>query len=262
MVSMSNPINVNPSICRIELLQYLSEYLALSRYKDYCPNGLQVEGKPTISRIVAGVSASQRFLDEAVLLKADAVLVHHGYFWKGENACLTGHRRQRIKTLLAQDINLLAYHLPLDGHPEIGNNAQLAKLFDWKVTGRFGDQDLGFLGELDIPITQAALQDRCRNRLNRTPMVIGDDINKVIRKIAWCSGGGDGYFEAATALGVDAFFSGEISEPAVHLARESGVSYFSAGHHATERYGVKALAEHLALQFDIEAIFVDIDNPA
>ncbi|MEY4593187.1 MAG: hypothetical protein RIR18_2082 [Pseudomonadota bacterium] len=252
---------MSQGVKRDELARYLDNLLAVPRFRDYCPNGLQVEGAPTISRIVAGVSACQALLNEAVRLKADAVLVHHGYFWKGEDSRVVGTRRLRIKTLLTNDINLLGYHLPLDAHPELGNNAQLAKLFDWQATGRFGDQDIAWVGEVGSALSVKALRHQCQSVLKRTPLVIGED-SQIIRRIAWCSGGGDRYFEEAIARGVDAFFSGEISEPAVHLARETGVAYFAAGHHATERYGVKALAEHLASNFDLECSFVDIDNPA
>jgi dinuclear metal center YbgI/SA1388 family protein len=248
------------AVDRDVLAQYLDELLAVSAIRDYCPNGLQVEGRSDIRRIVAGVTASQALLNEAVSTGADAVLVHHGYFWKGEDARLLGTRRQRIKTLLANDISLFAYHLPLDGHAELGNNAQLAKMFGWQAQGRFGEGEVGWFGEVTEPLTLSELTNKTTEILARTPLIIGDGWKK-IRRIAWCSGGGDSYFEAAIALGVDAFFSGEISEPAVHLARESGVAYLACGHHATERYGVKALAEHLAEQFDIDCEFIDIDNP-
>jgi dinuclear metal center YbgI/SA1388 family protein len=252
---------MSEGVRRDELARYLDDLLAVPRFRDYCPNGLQVEGSPTISRIVAGVSACQALLDEAIRLKADAVLVHHGYFWKGEDSRLIGARRSRIKTLLTHNINLFGYHLPLDAHPELGNNAQLAKLFGWQPTARFGDQDIAWVGEAETTFSVEALNHQCQSLLKRSPLVIGDG-SKFIRRIAWCSGGGDGYFEGAIAQGVDAFFSGEVSEPAVHLARETGVAYFAAGHHATERYGVKALAEHLALTFKLDCTFVDIDNPA
>lgn len=245
---------------REELLEYLDGLLMPGKFRDYCPNGLQVEGRSEISRIVSGVTASQALLDAAVERDADAIVVHHGYFWKGEDGRVTGIRRKRLATLLANDINLLAYHLPLDAHPELGNNTQLASRLGWIPDGRFGEQDIAWLGTLAEPCDLTTLAAKVAAGLGREPMVIGDGA-RTIRRIAWCSGGAQGYFEQAIALGVDAFMSGEISEQTVHLARESGVAYLAAGHHATERYGVQALAGHLAQQFGISCEFVDVDNP-
>ena len=245
---------------REELVDYLDGLLMPGKFKDYCPNGLQVEGRGEIRRLVAGVTASQALLDAAVERNADAILVHHGYFWKGEDGRVTGIRRQRLATLLARDINLLAYHLPLDAHPELGNNAQLAQRLGWLPEGRFGEQDIAWLGALVQPGKLATLVADVARVLGREPLVIGD-ADKPIRRIGWCSGGAQGYFEQAIALGVDAYLSGEISEQTVHLARESGVAYIAAGHHATERYGVQALADHLGRQFGIACEFVDLDNP-
>ncbi len=245
---------------REELVNYLDGLMTPGKFRDYCPNGLQVEGRSEISRIVAGVTASQALLDAAVERHADAILVHHGYFWKGEDGRVTGIRRKRLATLLAHDISLLAYHLPLDAHPELGNNAQLASRLGWIPEGRFGEQDIAWLGTLLEACNLTALAGKVARLLGREPMVIGEG-SRPIRRIAWCSGGAQGYFEQAIALGVDAFMSGEISEQTVHLARESGVAYIAAGHHATERYGVEALAEHLAQRFGIRCEFVDLDNP-
>ncbi len=245
---------------REELVDYLDGLLVPGKFRDYCPNGLQVEGRAEIVRLVAGVTASQALLDVAVARNADAILVHHGYFWKGEDGRVTGLRRKRLSSLLANDINLLAYHLPLDAHPELGNNAQLAQRLGWVVEGRFGEQDIAWLGSLVGPGSLAELAADVARVLGRAPLVIGEG-NKLIRRIAWCSGGAQSYFEQAIALGVDAYLSGEISEQTVHLARESGVAYLAAGHHATERYGVQALAEHVAQQFGIACEFVDLDNP-
>ncbi len=245
---------------REELLSYLDGLLLPSRFRDYCPNGLQVEGRGEIVRIVAGVTASQALLDFAVDRAADAILVHHGYFWKGEDARLTGLRRRRIGTLLKHDINLIAYHLPLDAHPELGNNARLAALCGWLPEGRFGDQEIAWLGRLPQKQTVAELATQLNLILGRQPLVIGDAERPLLR-IAWCSGGAQGYLEQAIELGVDAYVSGEISEQTVHLARESGVAYFAAGHHATERYGVQALAEYLQSHLGLVCEFVDLDNP-
>ncbi len=245
---------------REALLEYLDGLLIPGKFRDYCPNGLQVEGCDEIRRVVCGVTASQALLDAAVDRQADAILVHHGYFWKGEDGRLTGIRRRRLATLLANDINLLAYHLPLDAHSELGNNAQLAARFGWLAEGRFGEQDIAWYGSLTEAGNLQQLVDKVGNGLGRPPMVIGD-LHRPVRRVAWCSGGAQGYFEQAIALGVDAYLSGEISEQTVHLARESGVAYLAAGHHATERYGVEALGRHLAERFDIDCQFVDVDNP-
>ena len=245
---------------RQQLVEYLDGLLQPGRFRDYCPNGLQVEGRAEVVRVVAGVTASQALLDVAVARGADAVLVHHGYFWKGEDGRVTGIRRQRLKTLLANDINLLAYHLPLDAHPDLGNNAQLASRLGWLPDGRFGEQDIAWLGNVEIPTTAGRLAAQIADELVRNPMLIGDP-ERPIRRLGWCSGGAQDYFEQAIALGVDAFVSGEISEQTVHLARESGVAYLACGHHASERYGVAALAAHLSRKCGLECEFVDLDNP-
>ena len=245
---------------RQQLVEYLDGLLQPEKFRDYCPNGLQVEGRAEVVRVVAGVTASQALLDVAVARGADAVLVHHGYFWKGEDGRVTGIRRQRLKTLLANDINLLAYHLPLDAHPELGNNAQLARRFGWLPDGRFGEQDIAWLGNVEAPTTAGQLAAHIGVGLARNPMLIGDPARPV-RRLGWCSGGAQDYFEQAIALGVDAFVSGEISEQTVHLARESGVAYLACGHHASERYGVAALASHLNRNCGLQCEFVDLDNP-
>jgi dinuclear metal center YbgI/SA1388 family protein len=245
---------------REELVSYLDELLEPAKFRDYCPNGLQVEGRSEVSRIVAGVTASQALLDVAVAKGADTVLVHHGYFWKGDDGRVTGIRRQRLGTLINHDINLIAYHLPLDAHPVLGNNAQLATRLGWQPDGRFGEQDIAWFGALPEPSSLGGLAAEVARGLGREPLVIGE-ANRRIRRIAWCSGGAQGYFEQAIALGVDAYLSGEISEQTVHLARESGVAYLAAGHHATERGGVQALAAHLAGRFELDCTFVDVPNP-
>lgn len=246
---------------RDELVGSLDQLLEISRYRDYCPNGLQVEGRPEIGRIVAGVTACQALLDRAVASDADAVLVHHGYFWRGEDSCLTGIRRRRLATLIKNDINLIAYHLPLDAHPHLGNNAQLAARLGWREEGRFGEQDIGWFGGNSCEETAFALAERLARVLGRAPLLVGPQ-ERPVRRLGWCSGGGQGYFEAVIDLGLDAYVSGEISEQNVHLARESGVAYLACGHHASERFGVEALAAHVAVQFGMECEFIDIDNPA
>lgn len=245
---------------REQLADYLDRLLQPANFRDYCPNGLQVEGRPEIRRIVAGVTASQALLDAAVTRGADAVLVHHGWFWRGEDGRVTGIRRRRLGTLLAHDINLFAYHLPLDAHPELGNNAQLAARFGWQPEGRFGEQDIGWLGRCVDGATAGSLAAALAAGLGRAPLLLGDP-GRPVRRLGWCTGGAQGCFEQAIALGVDAFVSGEVSEQTTHLARESGVAYLACGHHATERYGVAALATHLAEQCGLQCEFVDIDNP-
>lgn len=242
------------------LVNHLDGLLEPGKFRDYCPNGLQVEGRDEVRRIVAGVTASQALLDVAVARGADAVIVHHGYFWKGEDGRVTGIRRQRLRTLLGHEISLLAYHLPLDAHPQLGNNAQLAADLGWQAEGRFGEQDIGWLGRPNEVETLSTLTARVGRQFGREPLVIGD-AEKAIRRVAWCSGGAQGYFEQAIALGVDAYLSGEISEQTVHLARESGVAYIAAGHHASECGGIRALAAHLDGRDGLACEFVDLENP-
>lgn len=244
------------------LLAALDKYLDAASISDYCPNGLQVQGRPQIKRLVTGVTASQALIDAAIEQQADAILVHHGYFWKGENPCIVGMKHRRIKSLIQHDINLLAYHLPLDIHPEVGNNALLGKLLGLNVTGPLeanNPRSVGLIGKLDNPMTSQEFAQLIEQKLARTPLVI--DCEKPIRTVAWCTGGAQGYIEHAIAAGVDAFITGEISEHSTHSALENGLSYFSAGHHATERYGVQALGEWIAERFGIEHQFIDCPNP-
>ena len=245
---------------RDELVRYLDEILDSAKFADYCPNGLQVEGRPGVARVITGVTASQALLDEAVRRGADTVIVHHGYFWKGEAPQVTGLRRRRLGTLIRHDINLIAYHLPLDAQPELGNNAQWARAMGWQPEGRFGNQDMGWWGS-QAPSSLDALARRLEQVLGRQPLVIGEP-ERPIRRIAWCSGGAQGYIEAAAELGVDAYLSGEISEQTTHLARENGIAYLACGHHATERFGVRALADFLKREKGLDCEFVDLANPA
>jgi len=243
-----------------ELESYIAQLLDISSFRDYCPNGVQVEGRAEIGKIVTGVSASMDVLQAASRAGADAVLVHHGYFWKNEQSVITGVKRKRIGHLISHDISLLAYHLPLDAHPTLGNNAQLADLLDFQCERLFGDQNIAAAGVLTEPMSLSALAGRIEEKLQRRPLVFGQD-DAPIRRIAWCSGAAQDYLGAAIALGVDAFLTGEVSEQTVHLARESGVAFISAGHHATERYGIQALGAHLAEQFGLQHTFIDADNP-
>lgn len=253
---------ISNSVSREELAQFLEAELQVSRYRDYCPNGLQVEGRAPIKRIVSGVTASLALLQQAVALRADAVLVHHGYFWRGEDLRVIGVKQRRLKLLLQHDISLFAYHLPLDSHATLGNNASLARQLALTPQGRFGEDDIGWLGSVAQPdvATLGQLAAWVAQRLGRQPLLIGDP-EQPLGQIAWCSGAAQNFLEQAIAAGASAYLSGEISEPTVHLAREAGVGYLACGHHATERYGVQALGQYLAEKFGIEHIFVDIDNP-
>jgi dinuclear metal center YbgI/SA1388 family protein len=245
---------------RIELELYLNNLLEIGRFKDYCPNGLQVEGTRRIQKIATGVTASLAFLEAAHEWGADAVLVHHGYFWKNEAPQITGRKYQRLRTLMQNDINLFAYHLPLDSHPDFGNNAQLGSRLGLIADRRFADQDLGWSALLGMPLSLEHFTAVVENALGRKPLVFGDS-DLELRRVAWCTGGAQGYFEEAIAAGADVYLSGEVSEQTMHIAAESGVAYIAAGHHATERYGVQALGSHLSEEFDIEHVFIDIDNP-
>ena len=250
------------SVKRDALAQYLATELQIARYRDYCPNGVQVEGRDEIKLVVSGVTASLALLEQAVQLKADAVLVHHGYFWRGEDMRVIGQKQKRLKLLLKNDISLFAYHLPLDMHSQLGNNAQLAKLLEICPTSRFGDDELGWMGQMlnSSVRTVGDLASQVENKLGRKPLLIGNP-DQLLGQIAWCTGAAQTMFDQAISTGASAYLSGEISEPTVHLARESGVAYLACGHHATERYGVQALGRHIAQQFGIAHQFVDIDNP-
>lgn len=249
---------------RTQLLQALDALLQPERFRDYGPNGLQVEGRASVRKIVSGVTASRALIEAAIAAQADTIFVHHGLFWKGQDGRVTGWMKQRLALLLAHDINLFAYHLPLDAHPELGNNAQLGLQLGLKAQSRFGEQDLGFLGEGADSAgfeTAEVLARHIETRLNR-PVVLVNEVRRAVKKIAWCSGGAQSYFEAAIAAGADAFITGEISEPQAHCARECGVAYLACGHHASERFGAPAVAAHVAAQFGLAHEFIDIDNPA
>lgn len=243
-----------------ELVDYISSLLEADRFRDYAPNGLQVEGRAEVRRIASAVTASQHVLESATAWGADALLVHHGYFWRNEAPAITGIKKRRVAHLIHHDISLLAYHLPLDAHPELGNNARLAHLLGFIETGRFGEQNIASHGQLAQPQTLSILARHVAEKLHRIPLALGDPAHE-IRRIAWCSGGAQGYFEEAAALGVDAFLTGEASEYNFHLAEETGVAFIAAGHHATERYGVQALGAHIAERFGLEHRFLDQDNP-
>ncbi|MGE4369880.1 MAG: Nif3-like dinuclear metal center hexameric protein [Burkholderiaceae bacterium] len=250
------------------VMDWLNGTLQPERFRDYCPNGLQVQGNDTVSHIVLGVTASQALLERAVALQAQAVLVHHGWFWKNEDPCIRGMKRRRLALALQHGLNVLAYHLPLDAHPELGNNAQLARVLGFVpeldangVPRRCGPDDLVWLGSPPSGIdTLGKLARHVGHTLNRPPQVIGDD-HRAVQRIAWCTGAAQGMIDAAVAAGADAYLTGEISEPTVHTAREMDVGFIGAGHHATERYGVQALGAALADALGVQVTFVDIDNP-
>ena len=245
-----------------DLLNYSNNTLEIERFRDYCPNGLQVEGKAEVKKIISGVTACQDLIDAAISEKADVLLVHHGYFWKGEDERITGLKYQRIRSLIEAGINLVAYHLPLDAHPLYGNNAKLADVLELDIAGSFpsGNDAVGMYGTLKTPMTATEFNEKITSALDREALHIGDK-SQQIHTLAWCSGAAQGYIEAAAELGVDAYLTGEISEQTVHIARENGMHFYAAGHHATERYGVQAFGEHLAAHFAIEHQFIDIANP-
>jgi len=249
---------------RAELEQYLAGLLQPEQIKDFTVNGLQVQGKERITKIVTGVTASQALIDKAIAEQADAIIVHHGYFWKNEPYAIRGMKHTRIKSLLVNDINLFAYHLPLDIHPEFGNNAQLAKLFsieNMQPLELGNAKSVAVQGQFSQAITGQKLANKITATLNRACLHIAPPSNKTIKTIAWCSGGGQGYIELAAEQGIDAFISGEASEQTTHVANEMDIHFFAAGHHATERYGIQALGELIAKEHNIEVVFVDIDNP-
>lgn len=258
------------------LLNYLDDFLQIKEknIKDYCPNGLQVEGKNFIKKIITGVSACQDLLNLAIAHRADAILVHHGYFWKGEKSQIIGIQKKRLQTLLVNDVNLIAYHLPLDVHTQVGNNVQLAKILDLQILSSFGEYNLCLLGKLNKTNSTRNLKnfiDNIKNKIHQNPIIVGDlerfDFDTDFdEKIAWCSGAAQDFIELAAEQGAKIYISGEISERTTHLAKELGMIYIACGHHATERYGILALGEHLQDHFrqqgyDLTCQFIDIDNP-
>jgi dinuclear metal center YbgI/SA1388 family protein len=244
---------------RDEIERYTDQLLDVPGFKDYGPNGLQVEGRASVARLVSGVTASRALIDAAIEARADAIVVHHGLFWRGQDGRLTGWLGERVRRLMAHGINLFAYHLPLDAHPQLGNNAQFGGRLGLAADARFGEQALGFAGAAQTSLDELA--ERVADVLGRAPLVLPGD-GRALARVGWCTGGAQGYFEAAIAAGCDAFLTGEVSEPQAHLARETGVAFLACGHHATERFGAPALGEHLAERFGLEHRFIHIDNPA
>lgn len=248
-------------ITRQTILDWCSETLQISLFQDYAPNGLQVEGRNEIRKVVTAVTASLAAVNYAVEQKADMLLVHHGLFWKSEPITITGWKKARIEMLLKHEINMAGYHLPLDAHPVLGNNAQLAKMMDWETEKQFGEQNLLNSGRLKQPQTLDELCGHLQQKLGRIPTTVGQG-NRLVERIIWCTGGAQGFFQTAIDEGTDVYLTGEISEAQFHLANETGTAFISAGHHATERYGIRALGDALAAQFDIENVFFDEQNPA
>ena len=263
--SLAPSASAAQAVERSVLLERLDATLQPERFQDYGPNGLQVEGRAQVRHLVSGVTASRELIERAIAAGADAILVHHGLFWRGQSACVTGWMKQRLALLLAHDVSLLAYHLPLDAHPSLGNNAQLAQRLGFSPLadgwGRFGEQDLGFVGHTDCSDARA-LAAHVQQQLGRPVTLIDAAPDRPLHRIAWCSGGAQSYFEAAIAAGADAFITGELSEPQTHLARECGVAYLACGHHATERYGAPALGAAVAAELGLTHQFIDVDNPA
>jgi dinuclear metal center YbgI/SA1388 family protein len=243
-----------------KLCEFCDEYLKVDEFNDYCPNGLQVEANPRVEHIVCGVTASQALIEAAIEQGADTLIVHHGYFWKGESQPITGYKGRRISRLIKNNINLLAFHLPLDAHPEVGNNVQLGRIMEWNITASFGEQNLVLEGRLPQAQTLAEVSQQIEAKLATRALSISAG-DHPIERIAWCTGAAQGFIEAAAERGVDAFVSGEVSEPTFHLAREMGIHYIAAGHHATERYGVQALSKIIADRFGVQQQFIDIPNP-
>lgn len=245
-----------------DLDRYLNQLLEPEAFMDYCPNGLQVEGRRPVNKLVTGVTASQDFLDAAIAVGADAVLVHHGYFWKGEDQRITGMKRRRIATLMEAGVSLWAYHLPLDAHPHLGNNAQLARKMGWKLTGPLRDESrpIGNRGTTAAPQDVESLKLQLAQVLDFEPIHVAGGPS-TIQHVAWCTGAAQGMIHDAVAVGADAFITGEISEPTAHAARELGIHFFAAGHHATERYGAHAVGEKLVAEFGIEHQFIDCPIP-
>jgi dinuclear metal center YbgI/SA1388 family protein len=248
-------------IDRDSLVSHLQTLLEVDRFKDYGPNGLQVEGRAQICKVVTGVTASLALIDAAIEQRADAIIVHHGLFWRGQDGRVTGWMRQRLGRLLTHDINLLAYHLPLDAHASLGNNAQWGLRLGLVADARFGEQSLGFIGNAPGGLTVDGLNAIVTQTMGREPVMVAGD-GRPLRRAAWCSGGAQSYFEAAIAAGADVFLTGEISEPQAHYARETGVAFLACGHHASERYGVQALGEHLRTHIGLDQAFIEVPNPA
>ena len=250
------------SCSRHDLRVYLDTLLSPARYQDYCPNGLQVEGKAQIERLVTGVTACQALIDAAIAARADAILVHHGFFWRSEDPVVVGMKARRLRALMANEVSLFAYHLPLDCHPELGNNAQLGRLMGVPQATPLDPADPSlplFSGELAEPAPISSFAEHLSLQLGRELLVVGDG---AVQKVAWCTGAGQNYIDKAADAGADLYVTGEVSEQTIHIARERGICFIAAGHHATERYGVQAVGARVAQALGCTHEFIDVDNPA
>lgn len=250
------------SILLADLVRWCDQTLSAASFKDYCPNGLQVEGKPVVERLITGVTASQALIDAAIERQADAILVHHGYFWKGEAQPLTGIKGKRIKQLMQHDISLIAYHLPLDAHPRLGNNRTLADVLGFTITGGLDPSEARPIGNVGhcAPLTVPEMLALIEDKLGRPAQHLAGGGN-IIQKVGWCTGGAPDFIHQAAAQGCDAYLSGEVSERTFHDAAELGIHYFACGHHATERGGAQCLGAEIAAQFGISVEFIDLFNP-
>ncbi|WP_037586287.1 Nif3-like dinuclear metal center hexameric protein [Stenoxybacter acetivorans] len=246
---------------RSDIINWCNQQLTVEQFKDYAPNGLQVEGGEEVNRIVCAVTASLAAIRYAADVKAQMLLVHHGLFWKSEPAGIVGWKKQRVRALLQHDLNLAGYHLPLDTHPQWGNNAQLAKHMGWYMDAQIGEQNLLSLGSLPQAVCLADLTAQLDQTLQRKPLLLANDPRKTVHRLAWCSGGGQGFFQAAIDAGAEVFITGEVSEAQYHLALENDVAFIAAGHHATERFGVQALAAAISEEFQVPVSFFDEKNP-
>jgi len=242
--------------------QYCNQLLSAGEFDDYCPNGLQIESSDSpVKQIVSGVTASQALIDRAVELEADLLLVHHGFFWRGEKSPLTGIKGGRIRTLMQNSISMMAYHLPLDAHPELGNNKLLGNVLGYEKAQPLSvDNPLLWAANLVEPVSTAMLALQLQEALGQAPLLLPGGDHE-INRLGWCTGAAQSMIEQASAAGLDAFISGEVSESTTHMARELGIHYLAAGHHVTERYGVQALGQHLTEHFALEHQFIDIPNP-
>lgn len=246
-----------------DIITWCDNTLQTNQFKDYCPNGLQIEGKAEVNTLVSCTTASLHAIEAALDLKADALIVHHGYFWKGEPSALVGIKGKRIKQLMQADVSLIGYHLPLDAHTTLGNNKALADLLGITITGALDPQErmpIGNVGELDSALTPAEFSKHIAQVLGQQPLHISSH-KKLIKKVGFCTGGAQDFLYKAAALHCDAYISGEVSERTYHEALEYGIDYFAAGHHATERYGIQRLAQAVAEQFNLKHHYVELNNP-
>lgn len=242
------------------LEEIINKKLSSHQYKDIVPNGLQIEGKPIVKNIITGVTACQALLEKALFYNADAIIVHHGYFWENESRYIHNMQKTRLRTILSNDINLYSWHLPLDIHPKLGNNAQIAKKLNISVQGNI----LPYVcwGTIDEKITGCELANIIKNKFKIIPIHLYENAPLYINRIAWCSGKGQGFIKQAYKFGVDAFLTGEISEETIHISRELGIHFFSLGHHVTEKDGIKSLGIWLYNKYNLNVRFINIDNPA